>query len=151
MAYPGGEKLNSEALAVDPINHNMLLIEKTDGDISRVYSTPDSGWTSAGSSSASRTLTQVATLDLSDAQEQLVTSADFSPDGTQLAIRTYDDVLLWNRAPGSSSWSPFSQQGVEGLMASEQQGEAIAFHPDGQGYVTLSEGTSQTLHEFNVR
>lgn len=151
LTYPGGEKLNSEALAVDPVNHNMLLIEKTTDDVSRVYSTPDSGWSSAGSGSASRTLTQVATLDLSGANEELVTSADFSPDGSQLAVRTYDDVLLWNRAPGSTSWSPFNQHWVEGLETSESQGEAVAFHPDGRGYVTVSEGTNQTLHEFNVR
>ncbi|MDT5140324.1 MAG: hypothetical protein QOD58_4586 [Mycobacterium sp.] len=151
LVYPGSEKLNSEALAVEPVNHNMLVIEKTDGNVSRVYSTPDSGWSSAGSSSAAKTLTQVATLDLSHANGQLVTSADFSPDGSQLAVRTYDDVLLWNRATGSSSWSPFSQQPVDGPVANEPQGEAIAFHPDGQGYVTVSEGTNQTLHEFNIR
>ena len=66
-------------------------------------------------------------------------------------MRTYDDVLLWNRTAGSTSWSPFSQQAVAGPVAVEQQGEAIAFHPDGRGYVTVSEGTGQRLHEYNVR
>lgn len=151
LVYPNGLKLNSEALAVDPVHHNMLLIEKTDGDVSRVYSTPDSGWSTAGANPATRTLTHVATLNLSAADEQLVTSADFSPDGSQLAVRTYDDVLLWDRSTGSSSWSPFSEQPVEGPVAAERQGEAIAFHPDGRGYVTISEYAGQTLHEYHER
>jgi hypothetical protein len=32
----------------------------------------------------------------------------------------------------------------------ESQGEAIAFHPDGDGYVTVSEGSNQTLHNFDA-
>ena len=75
----------------------------------------------------------------------------YQPDGSQLAVRTYRDVLLWDRAPSTSAWSPFSQQPVDGPVVSETQGEAIAFHPDGHGYVTVSEGTNQTLHEFNIR
>lgn len=88
---------------------------------------------------------------MSHSGSKLITSADFSPDGSQLAVRTYRDVLLWDRAPGTSAWSPFSQQPVDGPVVSETQGEAIAFHPDGQGYVTVSEGTGQTLHEYNIR
>ncbi len=151
LQYPGGEKINSEALAVDPKTHNLMVVEKTSGDVSRVFSAPDSGWTGAGSSNAATQWNQVASLDLSRSSSQLVTGADFSPDGSQLALRTYRDVLLWDRAPSSSAWSPFSQQPVAGPAVSETQGEAIAFHPDGQGYVTVSEGVSQTLHEYIIR
>ncbi|MDP7723304.1 PE family protein [Mycobacterium sp. TY814] len=151
LQYPGGEKINSEALAVDPNTHNLVVIEKTSGSVSRVFSTPDSGWTSAGSSSTPTQWNQVATLDMSQSGSKLITGADFSADGSQLAVRTYRDVLLWDRAPGSTAWSPFSQQPVDGPVVSETQGEAIAFHADGQGYVTVSEGVSQTLHEYTVR
>ncbi|QLL07701.1 PE domain-containing protein [Mycobacterium vicinigordonae] len=150
LTYPGGEKINSEALAVDPQSHKLIVIEKTDGDVSRVFATEDSGYSAVGMSS-SRLLTKVATLDLSDANSQLVTSADFSPDGSELAVRTYDDVLLWNRTTGTTAWSPFSQRPVDGPLAGEQQGEAIAFHPEGNGYVTISEGINQTLHEYTIR
>ncbi|GAB2994763.1 PE family protein [Mycobacterium bourgelatii] len=147
LTYQGGAKINSEALLVDPKTGDILTIEKTGDDVSRVYSVSASKW---GSSSV-ETLTQVATLDLSDADSQRVTAADFSPDGSQLAVRTYDDVLLWNRAPESSAWSPFSQHPVYAPDVSESQGEAIAFHNDGRGYVTVSEKSNQTLHEFNVK
>ncbi|GAB7143321.1 PE family protein [Mycobacterium riyadhense] len=147
VTYPNGERINSESLAVDPRTGNVMLVEKTDADVSRVYVAPVSAW----GGSADTTLQQVATLDLSDAHSQLTTSADYSADGSQLVVRTYDDVLLWNRAEGSSAWSPFSQQPVDGPLVDEQQGEAIAFHPDGTGYVTVSEGSNQTLHNYGPR
>ncbi|WP_133056447.1 hypothetical protein [Mycobacterium decipiens] len=121
-------------------------MEKTDNDVSRVFSAPASAW---GSGDA--TLQHVATLDLSDTDSQLVAGADFSAGGSQLAVRTYNDVLLWNRAPNNSAWSPFGKAAVAGPAVDEQQGEAIAFHPDGLGYVTVSEGTGQTLHRYDVR
>jgi WD40 repeat protein len=128
-----------------------VVVEKTSGNVSRVFVAPDAGWSSAGSSSAATQWKQVATLDMSDSSSKLVTAADFSPDGSQLAVRTYRDVLLWDRAPGTSAWSPFDKPPVDAPAVSETQGEAIAFHPDGQGYVTVSEGTGQTLHEFKIR
>ncbi|MEQ6325145.1 PE family protein [Mycobacterium canetti] len=146
LRYPNGERINSEALTVDPSSGDLTVIEKTDSDVSRVYSASASAW---GNGDA--TLQHVATLDLSDADSQLVTSADFSADGSQLAIRTYDDVLLWNRAPSDSAWSAFNQPAVNGPAVDEQQGEAIAFHPDGLGYVTVSEGTNQILHNYDIR
>lgn len=118
VRYPNGEKINSEALAVDPRSGNLLLIEKTDGDVSRVYSAPASAW-----GGADTTLQQVGTVDLSQANSQLVTSADYAPDGSQLAVRTYDDVLLWNRDPNASAWSPFGQPPVDGPLIDEQQGK----------------------------
>jgi hypothetical protein len=79
LVYPNSEKINSEAFAVDPVSHNLMVFEKNDGDVSRVFSTPDSGWNASGD----RTVQQVAPLNLSHANDQLVTSADFSPDGAQ--------------------------------------------------------------------
>ncbi|ETW22544.1 PE family protein [Mycobacterium gastri] len=147
LVYPNGEKINSESLAVDPRSGNLMVIEKTSANISRVYSAPATAWGSTGDT----TLQQVATLDLSQTNSKLVTSADFSPDGSELAVRTYRDVLLWNRDPNSTAWSPFSQQPAMGpAVPNESQGEAIAFHPDGAGYVTVSEGTNQTLHNFDA-
>jgi hypothetical protein len=145
LTYPNGEKINSEALAVDPQTHNLVVFEKTDGDVSRVFATSDAAW------GTTKELTKVATLDMSDTNSQLITSADFSPDGSELAVRTYGDVLLWNRAADSTAWAPLGQGPVMGpTVHGESQGEAIAFHPDGDGYVTVSEGSTQTLHNFDA-
>ena len=77
-----------------------------------MFSTPDSGWSAAGSTVLTRHWQRLRRW-IPQRQSHLVTSADFSPDGSELAVRTYDDVLLWNRAEGTTAWSPFSQTPVE--------------------------------------
>ena len=51
---------------------------------------------------------------------------------------------------GSSLWSPFATTACSGPVPNEQQGEAIAFHANGRGYITLSEGTNPTLHNYTA-
>ena len=80
-----------------------------------------------------------------------MTGADVSADGTQLAVRAYAAVLLWNRDTASSIWSPFATGSCAGPLPIEVQGEAIAFRTDGRGYVTLSEGTNPVLHTYTAR
>lgn len=58
--------------------------------------------------------------------------------------------LLWNRDPAGSIWAPFAAAPCTGPLPSESQGEAIAFHPDGRGYVTVSEGSNQVLHNYTA-
>jgi hypothetical protein len=44
--------------------------------------------------------------------------------------------------------SVFESTPCAGLLPAELQGEAVAFHPDGRGYVTVAEGAGAVLHEF---
>ncbi|WP_264035248.1 hypothetical protein [Mycobacterium lacus] len=67
-----------------------------------------------------------------------------------MAVRTYDRVLPWNRDPSEPLWAALQQPAVTAPTPNESQGEAIGFHPDGNGYVTVSEGTNQTLHNYDA-
>jgi hypothetical protein len=145
LRYPDGAH-NAEALLVDPVTGDIVIIEKTaQGGTAQVYRAP--GALVAGSLT---TLTQVATLALPSGSTNLVTGADVSADGTQLAVRTYGAVLLWNRTTSSSLWSAFTAASCRGPLPAEVQGEAIAFRSDGRGYVTLSEGTNPVLHTYSA-
>lgn len=141
FTYPDGAH-NAEALMVDPNTGDLVIIEKVSSGDPRVYWAPAANLANGSVT----TLQQVGTLDMSNADSNLVTSADISADGKQIAVRTYRDVLLWNRDPNASVWSVFTKAPATGPNPSEQQGEAIAFHPDGRGYVTVSEGSNQLLH-----
>ena len=143
--YPDGAH-NAEALMVDPNTGDLVIIEKVSSGNPRVYWAPAASLTNGSLT----TLQKVGTLDLSDAHSNLVTGADVSADGTQIAVRTYDDILLWNRDPNSSIWSVFTKSPVTAPDPNEQQGEAIAFHSDGRGYVTVSEGLNQNLHNASA-
>ena len=145
LRYPDGAH-NAEALLVDPVNGDIVIIEKTaQGGAARVYRAP--GAHAAGSLT---TLTLVGTLSLPLGSSNSVTGADVSADGTQLAVRTYGSVRLWNRNTASSIWTPFATAACAGPVPIEIQGEAIAFGSDGRGYVTLSEGTNPTLHTYSA-
>ena len=145
LRYPDGAH-NAEALLVDPVNGDIVIIEKTEqGGAARIYRAP--GTLAAGSLT---TLTLVGTLSLPSGFTNVVTGADVSADGTQLAVRAYAAVLLWNRDTASSIWSPFATGSCAGPLPIEVQGEAIAFRADGRGYVTLSEGTNPVLHTYTA-
>ena len=139
-------KRHTEALLVDPVNGDIVIIEKTaPGGAARVYRAP--GALAAGSLT---TLTLVGSLSLPSGSTNLVTGADVSADGTQLAVRTYASVLLWNRDTTASIWAPFAATPCTGPLPLEIQGEAIAFRSDGRGYVTLSEGSNPVLHTYSA-
>ncbi|WP_373195472.1 PE domain-containing protein [Mycobacterium marinum] len=144
LKYPDGPH-NAEALMVDPRTGRMLIIDKTSSGNPAIYSAP-----TGLASGSTTTLQDVGTLALPSGSGYLVTGADVSPDGTQLAVRTYSHVYLWNRDPSQDIWMALAQPAVAGPTPNESQGEAIAFHPDGNGYVTVSEGTNQNLHNFDA-
>jgi hypothetical protein len=145
LRYPDGAH-NAEALLVDPVTGDILIIEKTSaGGTARIYRAP--GNLAAGSLT---TLTLVGSLSLPTGSTNLVTGADVSADGTQVAVRTYAAVLLWNRSAGSSLWAPLATAPCAGPVPAESKGEAIAFRADGRAYVTVSEGTSQVLHTYTA-
>jgi hypothetical protein len=144
LKYPDGPH-NAESFIVDPKTGEMLIIDKTSAGNPQIYEAP--GGLASGSTT---TLKDVGTLPLGSGGGNLVTGADVSPDGTEVAVRTYDHVLLWNRDPSQDIATVLEQKPVMGPVPDEQQGEAIAFNNDGLGYVTTSEGTNQYLHEYTA-
>jgi hypothetical protein len=129
---------------VDPVTGAFAIIAKSaSGGPTNVYAAP------AGLTGGSTTvLTNVAILNLPAGSRDLATGADVSADGTQVAVRTYAAVLLWNRSVDAPIWSVFASSPCTGPLPSEIQGEAIAFHSNGRGYVTVSEGQRPTLHNY---
>jgi hypothetical protein len=145
LVYPDGPH-DAEALLADPQSGELHIIEKAPGGgDARVYRAP--GNLAAGSTT---TMALVATLSLSSGLTELVTGADLSADGRQIAVRTYGGVRLWSRAPGATVADALASSACSGPLPFEIQGEAIAFDPDGRGYVTVAEGAGASLHGFGV-
>ena len=94
-------------------------------------------------------MTQVGTLALPTGTTNLITAADASADGLQLAVRTYAGVLLWTRAAGSSVAATLATPPCAG--PTPDRGRRARRSPssaDGRSYTTVSEGTGQTLHVY---
>ena len=151
LTYPDGPH-DAEALLVDPNTGDLFVVTKDlVGGVAQVFRAPAN--LASGSTTA---LTQVATVSLGAGQG--VTGADVTRAGDVVALRTYLSVVLYPRPAGQSLAQAFTHASCAGSAppfgsatpASERQGEAIGFTPDGRGYVTVSEGAHPALHQFRA-
>jgi hypothetical protein len=80
------------------------------------------------------------------------TGGDIASDGRAVIIRRYSNQTpqgtLWLRPPGTRLGDVFKSAGCDIALASEPQGEAIAFEPASLTYVTVSEGVAQPIYRF---
>ncbi|MGQ0802654.1 MAG: hypothetical protein ACT4PI_02140 [Actinomycetota bacterium] len=135
LTYPDGPH-DAEALLVDPVSGDLVIVTKELSGPAGEYVLP--------APIANGMLTKAADLGVS-----LVTAGDAAPDGGTVVLRTYGSVLLFTRPPGSSVASGFQSAPCTGASASEPQGEAITFSPDGQAYATISEGAHPPINLFS--
>ena len=117
VKYPD-DAHDCEALAVDPLNGDILLFTKNhQHNESRVYTVPH-GWDNP------RILEYVTTLPL-----MLVTGADISPSGDTLALTNYGEGWSWSKSDRLTSWVDFLRTGPSPCtlpLKTEMQREAIA-------------------------
>ncbi len=73
---------------------------------------------------------------------------DFSPDGREAAVLTYDRAYLFQRAEGESWVEAFQQEPVHVDTPILRQAEAIAFDRDGRSLLVTTEKTPATLHRI---
>ena len=83
-------------------------------------------------------------------QSRYITSAALSPDGTQLVVRNYLSAKIYTKT-GTQSWTDALQSTPCRLpLPLQQQGETLAFSPEGKSLWTVSEGAKQTLYEIQL-
>jgi hypothetical protein len=73
----------------------------------------------------------------------VITGAASNADGSVVAVRTYTDAYLFG-VPDDDLVAALGRDPVRVPLPNEQQGEAIAFEPDGS-LVSASEGTGQPI------
>jgi hypothetical protein len=141
LTYPDHPH-NAEAMLVDPITGDLVIITKETSGVAQVFVVA-----AAALGSGAATPVLAGTLDMGAGLGGLVTGADISPDGSLVAVRTYATVRLYARAPGQSVAEALVPPPCDGPMPIEVQGEAVTITADGRSYVTVSEGAEQLLHQ----
>lgn len=133
FTYPDGSH-NAETLLVHPTTGELAIVQKT-GGAANVYTLAAPAFGAQATFTAAGSVSLPGLLDLA-------TGGDVRADGTVL-VRTYQS--LYRFAPGASIGATL--QGVPCTLpvASEGQGEAVAWSSDGMTYVTLSEGENESL------
>ncbi len=139
-AYEQGPQ-NAETLMIHPRTGDLYIVTKRSSGPSGIYRIA-----SPKTSSASPTvLTRLAEITPPNG-ENLLTGGAIHPCGDGFIIRSYD--RLWEyRSKSQDLHDAFATQPVSVPVASaEKQGEAVAYFPDGRGYVTASEGETPEIH-----
>jgi hypothetical protein len=147
LEYPDGPH-NAETLLLDPDTLDLFIVTKGDVAGSEVYAAR-----APHSTDSVNALEPVATLPFGVAPltgDTLATSGDISPDGRQILLRTYDSAFWWARPAGASIEQVLSTAPCPVPVAVEEQGEAIAFSPDGESYVSVSEGEGAELFRVTL-
>jgi autotransporter-associated beta strand protein len=141
FTYPGGAR-DAESLFVDPLTKDLYIISKRENPHNlyrAAYSQPTDSYAA---------LAQMAAYTDTD----WLTGADISPDGNELIVRGGSTAsgLMFLRPPGGSITDAFISTPIAIPLHSETQGEAIGFDPNGRGYFTTSEGSSQPIYYFDL-
>lgn len=146
LRYADGPR-NAEALVVHPRTGDGFIISKRLDGRAEVYRIP-APWPK------DRTIEMQCVGKLvfpeTPAINTIVTAADLSPDGSQLAARSYMCGWLWTLPTGQSDGEferIIRRMPVRLDLAAEPQGEAICFSPDGRCLLTISEKTPTRLYE----
>ena len=139
IAYPDGAH-NAEALFVDPRDGASYIITKQASNPSTVFSMPRT----AG---ATATAVSVGAITIPGSGVLLVTAADLHADacGVHLLVRTYDKLFELRAAATATIAELVASPPQMVPVASEAQGEAVTYLPDGRGYLTVSEGANPQL------
>lgn len=132
-----GGPADIEALLVDPSGSEALLIGKSKGNapIWRV---------SLGAGDAV-SATRVGSVDVA-ALGRKPSGGAVSADGTRVALRSEDAILVWERDPAQSLAEALAGAPCRLPAPDEPNGEALAF--GGRGLWTLSEGEAPSIFEI---
>jgi|GEM_PF-1374371 len=143
LKYPDMAR-NAEGLMSDPLTGDLYVVTKERASC-RIYRA------SKESIDSNQTVTMSFKLEL---DFDLASAADISADGSQIIIRNENSAQIWERNYSENVTEALSRGGnsfpipVVGTP-SEKNGEAIALHPSGRGYFTLSDSlATQPLYYF---
>lgn len=132
LRYPDGPR-DAEAFLVDPRSGDWLVVTKRERQV-RVYRL-------ASVARARAPVDSVAVLERipGELPFRLAVAGDVSADGTEVLVKTYNEVFYWKRGAGEGLASTLMRPPRRLPYRPEPQGEAIAFTAKGDAYATLSE------------
>ncbi len=136
--YPDGAR-DAEALLVDPQTRDLYIVSKREAKV-HLYRL-------AYPQSTSDVMT--AEL-LGDLPYTYITGGAFSPNGSEIVLRSYTNIVHWNRKSGQSVANAMRLTAATDLpYRFEPQGEAICFDRENKGYFTLSEKANNMIPTLN--
>jgi hypothetical protein len=144
FTYPDGPH-NAESLVIDVRSGRLAVITKTPDSLGDVYALeglrPDETVKAV----------KLGTLRAPQDVDRLTTGADLHPSGERLLLRTYTRGWEVRRPKAQRLEELIAGQVAEVPTASQAQAEAVAFTPEGRGYLLGSEFAGQPLYRTSCR
>lgn len=140
--------IDIEAMAVLPDGETVLLIEKVDADLARIFAL-----TAPLSSSVASEVGSVRTESPSGVRNaRMVTAAVVHPGGLALLVRTYTGIFESRFATADDTAAPgdLTTTTVTFGPFSEPQGEAVSYDQDGAGILSISEANGGAAADIAV-
>jgi hypothetical protein len=135
LRYPDGAH-NAEAFFVDAKGRMYVVTKEALG--AGIYATPE-----VPEFGATTTLERVGPAPM------FVTDGALSPDGSQVALRTYTSLFLFE-ADAFLSGGTRADDGVVYPLPLQPQGETLAYTPNGRAVVVGTEGVDQPLYAITL-
>lgn len=146
FSYPDGANHNAESILVDPQSDTIFVITKVAAGMpSAVYKFP------ATFGGAALTATKVIDLTVPKSTDKEATSASAHPCAPAFLLRTYNTLYEFRAAPGSMLEAAFAATPTVVPVATESQGEGVAYRADGKGYFSTTEGSQPPLNRVGCQ
>ena len=146
FVYPNGSH-NCETLMVHP-NGRVYLVTKVGNGMSEVFRFP-----MPMQVNTEVTLQRVAGLTVPAGGSLTTTGGDIHPCANRFLLRVYDRLFEYRVAETRPFDDVFGATPVMVPVAGEPQGEAVAYHADGEGYFTISESPNRpaAVNDYHCR
>ena len=137
LTYPGGQRLDADALMFDPQTGDLyVLAGGADSPSTRVYRKAAPHL--PGSTSELELVTSLALGGEALPGSDRVTAASISHRGDRILLRTEDSAYLWRRDASQPFAAAFDSGACPVPVPDEPGHEALAFAADGAGYYTVA-------------
>jgi hypothetical protein len=141
FSYPDGANHNAESMLVDPNSDTIYIITKVAAGMpSAVYKFP------ATFGGSALTAQKVVDLTVPKSTDREAVSASAHPCAPAFLLRTYNTLYEFRAAAGATLEAAFSATPTVVPVATETQGEGVAYRADGRGYFTTTEGSQPPLN-----
>lgn len=154
FSYPD-DTMDAEALLVSPQGDRFYILEKTDGDTARVFSSP-----SPLTPDSTMTLVELTTMESPGEPipyGKMITGADLHPTGSRMAVRCYTGTweFRFEAGQGLEHLGEITPTYVALGPLEEVQGEAVAYGASGMDLFTASEDPNglgdQPVHRYDCQ
>lgn len=146
FTYPDQPR-DAEALFIDPWSNELYILTKRESR-QVVYRVPNDA--PGGATGIAEKVLVLPTPPFGSVRDNIV-AAGLSPDGNEMIVKTYLQMLYWQRQDGQSLIELLAQEPMSAPYAVEKQGEAVAWDAEGLGYFSIPEGSSPTISYYGKK